>query len=286
MSDHGRESAWVGFWNRSGLRRAVLFAAVYLALYLGAGLFGGQLFGDQVDTEDVFDTPQSVFVALTLPLIVGSILLAAFAYSVGWFRPLFARQPVGGRWWMWIAPVAIVAATLLRFLGIPYGDYGASVVLVTLATGLLVGFAEEILTRGIVVKMMRDAGHGEWIVMVVSSLIFALLHSANILSGMAVATVAFTVVYTFGFGICMYLTLRATGNLIWPMFIHGMYDAMLFLASGGVDKVSNDGTPNIFLALAAPANIVIMALGIVGLIFVRGRAQRTPTPDQMPASVV
>ena len=37
MSDHGRESAWVGFWNRGGLGRAVLFAAVYLALYLGAG---------------------------------------------------------------------------------------------------------------------------------------------------------------------------------------------------------------------------------------------------------
>ena len=108
------------------------------------------------------------------------------------------------------------------------------------ATGLLIGFAEEILTRGIVVKMMRDAGHGEWIVMVVSSLIFALLHSANILSGMSFLTVAFTVVYTFGFGICMYLTLRATGNLIWPMLVHAMYDPTLFLASGGVDNVNDD----------------------------------------------
>jgi hypothetical protein len=47
----------------------------------------------------VFATPQSVFVALTLALVVGAILLAAFVYSVGWFRPLFARQPIGGRWW-------------------------------------------------------------------------------------------------------------------------------------------------------------------------------------------
>lgn len=280
----GHESTWVAFWNRGGLWRAVLFAAVYLALYLGAGWVSGQLFGDSVDADNVFATPQSVFVALALPLVVGSILLAAFVYSVGWFRPLFARQPVGGRWWMWIAPVAIVAAIVLRFLGIPYGDYGVSVVLVTLATGLLIGFAEEILTRGIVVKMMRDAGHGEWIVMVVSSLIFALLHSANILSGMSFLTVAFTVVYTFGFGICMYLTLRVTGNLIWPMLVHAMYDPTLFLASGGVDNVNDDAAQNTFLTLAAPANIVIMALGLLGLILVRGRALRTP--DQLPVPAV
>ena len=281
MSDDGRGSTWVAFWNRGGLWRAVLFAAVYLALYLGAGWVGGQLFGDRVDAENVFATPQSVFVALTLPLIVGSIVLAAFVFSVGWFKPLFARQPVGGRWWMWIAPVVIVASIVLRFLGIPYRDYGASVVLVTLATGLLIGFAEEILTRGIVVKMMRDAGHGEWIVMAVSSLIFALLHSANILSGMAATTVVVTVVYTFGFGVCMYLTLRATGNLIWPMLIHGMYDPTLFLATGGVDKVNDDAAPNTFLTLASPVNFVIITIGILGLILVRGRAQRTP--DQMLA---
>ena len=282
MSDH--ESPWVAFWNRGGLWRAVLFAAVYLGLYLGAGWVAGQLFGDSVDAENVFATAQSVFVALTLPLVVGSLLLAAFVFSVGWFKPLFARQPIAGRWWMWIAPVVIVASIVLRFLGIPYRDYGVSVVLVTLATGLLIGFAEEILTRGIVVKMMRDAGHGEWIVMVVSSLIFALLHSANILSGMAAVTVVLTVVYTFGFGVCMYLTLRVTGNLIWPMLVHGMYDPTLFLATGGVDKVNEDAAPNTFLTLASPVNFAVIAIGVLGLILVRGRALRTP--DQLPVPAV
>ena len=50
--------------------------------------------------------------------------------------------------------------------------------------------------------------------MVISSLVFALLHSANVLSGLPILTVALTVVFTFGFGVLMYLTLRVTGNLI------------------------------------------------------------------------
>ena len=70
--------------------------------------------------------------------------------------------------------------------------------------------------------------------MVISSLVFALLHSANVLSGLPILTVALTVVFTFGFGVLMYLTLRVTGNLIWPMLVHGLYDPTLFLATGGI----------------------------------------------------
>lgn len=55
-----------------------------------------------------------------------------------------------------------------------------------------------------------------------------------------------------------------------------MLDPTLFLATGGVDKVDSAGTSNTFLALAMPANILIILIGVLGLILVRGRA--------MPAS--
>ena len=276
MNDQAKESAWVSFWNRGGVWRAVLVAVVYLALYLVAGWLIGQMVGDQMDVDNLFGTPQTVFFALTLPLIIGAILLAAFVRSLGWFRPLFARQPIRGRGWMWIAPVLIVAAIVLRLLGIPYSEYSASVVALTFATGLLVGFVEEILTRGIAVKMLRDSGKSEWVVMVVSSLIFALLHTTNVLSGMPVLTVVLTVLFAFGFGICMYLTLRATGTLLAAMLIHGLYDPTLFLATGGVDHAGDGAAQNAFLTLAAPANILFITVGVIGLIFVRGHVQRTP----------
>jgi membrane protease YdiL (CAAX protease family) len=254
----------------------VLLAAVYLALYLGAGQLVGLLFGDQVDADDLFATPQSVFFGLMLPLAIGSALLAAFVASVGWFPVLFGPQPVPGRRWMWLAPVLVGLAVVLRLLGIDYGSYAGGVVLLTLLSGAFIGFAEEILTRGIVVKMLRDSGRSERAVMVLSSLVFALLHASNVLSGQAVLTVAATVAYTFCFGICMYLTLRVTGNLVWPMVLHGLYDPTLFLSTGGIDETTSDSTSP-FLTLAGPANLLFVVLAVVALFVVRGRAaQRTP----------
>jgi membrane protease YdiL (CAAX protease family) len=113
--------------------------------------------------------------------------------------------------------------------------------------------------------------------MVVSSLIFGLLHATNILSGQPILTVALTVVFAFTFGICMYLTLRVTGNLIWPMLIHGLYDPTVFLATGGIDQV-HAGSQSVALSLAGPANFVFIVIGILGLIFVPGRARRPSNP--------
>ncbi len=112
--------SWKAFWDKGGWWRAILLTVLYMAIYLGAGLVIGTVAGDQVVAEDIFRTPQSVFVGLTLSLIVGSAALAAFVYSVGWFKPLFAQQPVKGSWWMWAAPLFLVAAIVLRFLGINY----------------------------------------------------------------------------------------------------------------------------------------------------------------------
>ena len=274
MTDTPSTSRWKQFWDRGGWWRAVLVAVAYLVLYILGGQLVGVLFGDQVNTEDLLATPQSVFFGLVLPLAFGAVVLIAFVASVGWFPALFARQPVRGRWWMWVAPVAVLAAIVLRLLGIDYASYASGVVAVTFLAGLLVGFVEEILTRGIVVKMLRDAGKSEWVVMVVSSLIFAVLHATNILSGQPVVTVLLTVVFAFGFGICMYLTLRVTGHLIWPMLLHGLYDPTLFLATGGIDEV-HSGPQSQLLTLAGPANVLFILIAVAGLIFVRGRVQRT-----------
>lgn len=269
-------SGWVTFWNRGGWWRLVLLAAAYMAIYLGAGWISGSLFSDRIDSSDLFGSAQSVVFALTVPLLVGSIVLAAFAYSMRWFGPLFAPQSVRGSRWMWLAPVFVVLPILLRLFGIDYASYPAGAVVATFLSGALIGFAEEILSRGFAVKMLRDSGKPERSVMVLSSLIFALMHSTNILSGQAFFTVAMTVVFTFAFGICMYLTLRVTGNLIWPMILHGLYDPTLFLASGGIDEAAT-GDQSTLLVLATPANFVYIVLAIVALFVVRDRAQRRET---------
>ena len=84
---------------------------------------------------------------------------------------------------MWIAPLVVLAPIVLRVFGIDWGRDAVDVVALVLVTGLLIGYVEELLTRGIGVKMLRAGGHGEWAVAALSSLVFALLHSVNLLTG-------------------------------------------------------------------------------------------------------
>jgi uncharacterized protein len=270
MSGDGSPNAWRSFWERGGLPRAVLLAAGYLAIYLAAGLVIGNLLGDQIDVDDLFDSPATVLIAIAAPIVVGIVVLVLFGLSVGWLGELFARQPIGGSWWMWIPPVVVLLFNVLRFVATDYSAYTVGTVIAILFAGLCIGFAEEVLTRGYVVNLIRRGGHGEWLVMVLSSLIFAGLHVSNLLSGMSPVVVAITVGYTFAFGIAMYATLRVTGNLIWPILLHASTDPSLILMSGGIDRVPTEEFSGL-AAIAGLGNIAVMLVALIPLIFVRGR---------------
>jgi membrane protease YdiL (CAAX protease family) len=274
---------WRTFWEHGGVSRAALAAACYLALYLLAGFLVGTWLGDLVDPEDLFATPASVAVGLGAPLLVGAVVLVAFVASLRWVGVLFARQTLPAPRWMWVAPVLVLMPIVLRVLGVDYAAYAPGVVAVALASGLLVGFVEEVLCRGVVVTLLRRGGATEWAVMVVSSLVFALLHSANALSGMPLGTVAVTVVYTFGFGVAMYLTLRVTRSLVWPILLHGLFDPLLFLATGGIDAVGDAAGQSPLVALAGPTNLLFVVLGVVALFLARSVNRRDGVPDGVGA---
>ena len=122
---------------------------------------------------------------------------------------------------------------------------------------------------------MRKAGYGEVVVAAVSAALFAALHSGNLLSGQSLFATAFQLVYTFAFGICMYLALRVTGNLIWPILLHATTDPSIYLQT----VYPSAGALTVF---AGFGNIAVIFAGLVMLIFIRGRV--TPAGDSDPAS--
>ena len=133
-----------------------------------------------------------------------------------------------------------------------------------MVAGLFIGFAEETLTRGFVVNLMRKAGHRESSVALVSAAVFAALHAGNMLSGQSLFVTLLQLLYTFCFGICMYLALRVTGNLIWPILLHASTDPSIFLqtaypAAGPLASIADLG------------NLPVIAIGLIALIFIRGR---------------
>ena len=258
---HGT-NGWRRFWERGGWWRALLLVVAYYALYQ----LGSFAFLPLVTSTD--DPAALIWFGTALPIALGGVLLVLFAWSVGWLRELFGPQPIRGRGWMWIAVAVVLVFNVLRFATIDYGATGAGVVVAWVVAGLFVGFAEEVLTRGFVVNLMRKGGYREIVVALVSALLFALLHSGNVLSGQSPLATGFQLVYTFAFGILMYLSLRVTGNLIWPILLHATTDPSIFLQSA----YPADGA---LTAVAAQGNIAVVIAGIVLLFFIRGKVEPT-----------
>ncbi len=261
MPEHETASPWKAFWNRGGWWKAVIVAAVYYAVYqflpLAIAPILVPLFAGPNDA-------QTIVFGYALPIAIGAAVLTAFAFSIGWLKELFARQPIRGGRWMWIAVVIVILFNVARLATVDYGAAGFAFVAAWLFTGLFIGFAEELLTRGIVVNLMRKAGHPEIAVALVSAAVFAALHSGNLLTGQSLFATAIQLVYTFGFGICMYLALRVTGNLIWPILLHAMTDPSIFIQT--TYPVAGPVT-----SIASLGNFPVILFGLVALFFIRGR---------------
>ena len=259
------ESAWRRFWNRGGWWKALLVVVVYYALYQGFSLLLVSPIYAAVKPEE--GSPAYILITTALPIALGGVILVLFALSIGWLKELFGPQPIRGSWWMWIAVAAVLVFNVIHLVTLDYGDAGLEVVFTWLLAGLFIGFAEETLTRGFAVNLLRKAGYREFVVALLSSLLFAVLHAGNLFTtDQGPLATGFQVLYTFFFGICMYLTLRVTGNLIWPILLHASTDPTIFLST----QYPTEGT---LATIGAQGNFAVIFVGLILMWFIRGRVQ-------------
>lgn len=263
------DTAWKRFWNRGTWWKAAVLVVVYWGIYELLGLGLSTVFIDFIDTANPLSSPASIFFAVALPILVASILLLLFAWSLGWHRELFGRQPIRGQAWMWIAVALVLIPVVLRLIGTNWSAYSVATVLALLFVGLCVGFAEELLTRGFVINILRKGGHGERVVFILSSLYFALLHLGNVITGQEITTVLVTVAYTFGFGAMMYLSLRITGRLIWAILLHAATDPTTILATGGIDAHSDTGSTSSLVGFAGLFGLFYILIALIAIFLVK-----------------
>lgn len=242
MTHHGIEkfTGWRAFWNRGGWWRAVLATFCYLVLFIVASFIIVRLGNSAAHSgsNHLAANPGAIVVDLILPEIAGALIVTIFVASLAWFPRLFASRPRSGSWWMWIAPVVVVAAAIVRLFSTDWKAYSAGSVVAILILGLLVGYTEELVARGVNVHLLHKGGYGSRSTMVLTSLLFAAMHGINAIGGGKgeLLEIITTMVFAFFFGATMYLTLLVTGNLIWVMLFHAITDPTTILASGGVDS--------------------------------------------------
>jgi len=259
-----------GFWNRGGWWKALLVTVAYLAVFLGISQLVGLTLGHLIDDGGPLASATNVLLELVLPIGLGALVIVLFLAAIGWLKPVFGRQPIGGRSWMWIAVAVVAYPIILRLIGLDYGSFPAGVVLVTLLAGLVIGIAEELVTRGAGVALLRKGGYSERMVAVLSSVLFATMHLINAIGTGISLTIIALLVYTFFFGICMYLIMRVTGSIVWAILAHALTDPMTILSTGGVDTAV-EGAQNVWLTVASTGNYAVIIFGIVALFLIRGR---------------
>lgn len=211
---------------RVGPILAVRAAAIFTAT-IGAGMWlmshNGGVYGEPSMIDHLW------YVEIVL---VG---IAAF-FSVryfGWREVGFGRLRMRQLWWL--APVALIVAVMSANLAneLRAGALTPQAVrflAACAATTLMVGLSEELMYRGVVLQAFA-LRYGPAKAVVLSAVLFALLHSVNVLGGLSVGGMVVQLGFTFLFGLYFGTLAIRIGNITPLIIVHALWDFLLISSS-------------------------------------------------------
>lgn len=206
-------------------------------------------------------------------LVVGSVVIGGLAVWMGWWRAALRDQHPTRVGWTLAAPALYLVIALSMFAFTDWGNLTIGFVLVALAMGAFVGFAEELVCRGVLLVGLRR-NLQEVAVWALTCLMFGVMHGLNIFLGAPVAGTVVQIVLAVMQGSSFYIIRRYTGSLVWAMLLHGLWDVAVTVQakSGGADDP--------FFALMYVAGV----LALVGGFVVARRSATGPSEDYARAA--
>jgi membrane protease YdiL (CAAX protease family) len=195
-----------------------------------------------------------------IPLVGGSLVLIAFLLWAGWDWVFKDPQRLPMYGFLWV-PIALFAVGIVVHLAVAdWGDAPTDLLLAILAAGVLVGFAEETLFRGVILRSLRTNLRPEAWVMLISSLWFGFFHLTNIVNGSPAPGVVTQCVQASAAGVVLYTFRRIRGLLVVGMIAYGLWDMSVFLPAP---------TGTLALANLAVQVLVFIRAGVAALIMIR-----------------
>ena len=251
---------------------ATVAFVVYAVIFIGLMKLSGFAY------TDIFNTTEGALRGAVLPLAAGSLWLIVFLAVARWDFVFRDPRKLSMGFWLWLAPVLMLITLAAQLIAVTWSSFDMGHLLAIVAAAILVGFAEETLFRGIILRALRNGDRSEGRAVLFSSLWFGFFHLTNLLVGAGVGVIFQCVVATLA-GVGLYLARRGTGLLITGMVLHGLWDLSSFLL--GVH--ANDTLKAIGPFIGYAAYAVCLAALIV--ILRRDRTTHLLTPDALPAGV-
>ena len=179
---------------------------------------------NKVDYATIGDTVPNAQRGIIVPIGAGALLLAVAITVLGaWHDVLFEDGRQGPAWTL-VVPALWVVVAAINISCIDWKSEAKPVLPWLVLGTLLVGFAEEVVTRGTLIVGLREAGWSETTVYLVCTALFALLHGINVLFGQSMRQTLTQIVMAFVAGTALYITRMTTGTLLTGIVMHAAWD--------------------------------------------------------------
>jgi CAAX protease family protein len=163
----------------------IVIAVVYLAIVHLGGEAGKSQLGDDVE-YGTFPDVETVWWALIVPVGASAIFAAIVTTVLGWWpQVLRDHRPV--QRWVRIIPIIMLVTILIGTSYPDLFDSSTGFVGLFLIGALMVGFAEELMFRGLGVTVFRANGFSEKRVALWVAVAFGAAHSINLFTEGATA---------------------------------------------------------------------------------------------------
>lgn len=177
------------------------------------------------------ESGSNLFWGVGFSLVVGTVLLAITTTLLGWWRPALFDSAVSAHRWPIIAPILMAVLLLVNLALTDWGSFDLAFLAASIVL-LLVGFTEELTTRGLLLVALRSRLSEVW-VWLISTACFALMHYINVFGGQGFLPTTGQVFFAFLGGTIFYILRRTTGSLIWAMLLHAFWDFATFAIGHG-----------------------------------------------------
>ena len=208
-----------------------------------------------VPYTELGDSGATLFKGAGLSLIVGTVLLVITTTLLGWWQPALFDRAVSRHRWPIIAPILMAVLLVLNLVLTDWAAFDVAFLAASIVL-LLVGFTEEITTRGLLLVALRSR-LSEVLVWLLSTLAFALMHYINVLLGQGFLPTTTQVLFAFLGGTIFYILRRTTGSLIWAMLLHGFWDFSTFAIGHGTSAAYGSITGILYLVVGLFALVAV-----------------------------
>ena len=226
---------------------AVILSSMFCTFMTALGMAVTQIMG--LTGESVYNVAT---IALLVSVAIGFLIMKRSKFKLSEYGFRMSEKGSRRKIW-WYAPLIAIEV-------IPIAVYGFSkdVMLLQFITAgiftITVGFNEEIYFRGIALRFLM--GKGQKKAIIVSSVIFGLLHLANALNGKDMLYLVLQMLFAFLVGLVL-AEIVSIGKSLWPAIVwHAAHDFISIATGESLDRAAL-----IILAIQV-AILLIYAVGI------------------------